>query len=507
MPQTLTITENGRDGHVEYSEGLLRTISGYWEFGGSDVVTIVSMGTCDEWHRHQPWAVERRATILRFVAQEVISQRAPTCTADIDEEEGVILLRLSGAAAARPQVGEGGPSNKAVEFVRRYKNYKTMLGTAVLAIALIGGAIGWLGRKVLSVAPANGVPLNESVRYGGPDPAHPSGIANLIQYTDPHLPEISGRGGNTTTSISVLLIPSDGAEPHVVPLVKEVAGQGHALARIIGSDGHTLWCDATGLFGVRLNDHSIVKAEDLQEANPTLDARWWSDPRGMDIIDGRLHVTNDDRSAGLDVDPITLKALPGSPRIGTDRFNKPEITDHFAAGFIASPGTWIGVHAVEELEGEFQEGKWVRAIESAEDAKRSRRLFSGVLEPSDDGTHHRIRSMRPINDIDHLNAAFLRLHDKSEPLRVPAPESVLMVHTSDPGLGGTLVVSRVDLEGRILWSSDTGLDRFLLQQILPATDAFAFVGNPPAVEGKLSEPMVVLVDNVTGKLTRHSLWR
>ena len=88
--------------------------------------------------------------------------------------------------------------------------------------------------------------------------------------------------------------------------------------------------------------------------------------------------------------------------------------------------------------------------------------------------------MRPINDIDHLNAAFLRLHDKSEPLRVPAPESVLMVHTSDPGLGGTLVVSRVDLEGRILWSSDTGLDRFLLQQILPATDAFAFVGNPPA---------------------------
>jgi hypothetical protein len=82
-----------------------------------------------------------------------------------------------------------------------------------------------------------------------------------------------------------------------------------------------------------------------------------------------------------------------------------------------------------------------------------------------------------------------------------------MVHTSDPGLGGTLVVSRVDLEGRILWSSDTGLDRFLLQQILPATDAFAFVGNPPAVEGKLSEPMVVLVDNVTGKLTRHSLWR
>ncbi|MBK9513659.1 MAG: hypothetical protein IPO05_08525 [Flavobacteriales bacterium] len=291
-----------------------------------------------------------------------------------------------------------------------------------------------------------------------------------------------------------------------MPLVKEVAGQGHALARIIGSDGHTLWCDATGLFGVRLNDHSIVKAEDLQEANPTLDARWWSDPRGMDIIDGRLHVTNDDRSAGLDVDPITLKALPGSPRIGTDRFNKPEITDHFAAGFIASPGTWIGVHAVEELEGEFQEGKWVRAIESAEDAKRSRRLFSGVLEPSDDGT-----PPHPFHATDQRH--------RSPQRGFPAPARQVRTTTcasTRERIDGTHQRSRPRWNtGRFARGPRRPYPlelRHRPRPLPPTTDpprhrCLRFVGNPPAVEGKLSEPMVVLVDNVTGKLTRHSLWR
>lgn len=509
MPPTVTIIEHGRDGQVLYSEGLLHTITGYWEFGGGEVVTSISMGSRDEWRQHQPWALERRTTILRFVAEEVIRQRAPTCSPTIDEEQGVILLkktgdRTSGTSGAKE---EGTSSAQAAAFVRRYKNYKAMLMLGVLALALIAGAIWWMGKKVLSVAPANGVPLNEAVRYGGPDPSDPSGIASLIQYTDPHLPEITGRGGNTTTSISVLLIPSTGEEPKLVPLVKEVAGQGYALARIIGSDGHTLWCDATGLFGVRLNDYKLIKSEDLEEANPSLDTRWWSDPRSMDIIEGRLHITNDDRSEGLDVDPETWKATAVAPKVSRTRFNKPALTDFMAAGFLTPSGAWFGLHSAAELEGEFKPGQWVRSVESGDDAKEKRQLCTGTTEPSSDGDHHRIKSIAPLSEATYLNAALLRLSATEAPLQLADPLSVLMLYTSAPGVQGALVIARVDLSGKVLWTADTGLDRFLLQRILPNGDAFAFVGTRPPVEGELSEPLVVLVDNVTGKITSHSLWR
>jgi hypothetical protein len=95
MTGIVTITERGREGHITYREGL-REVSGYHEFGGGDVVAIVSMGSVDEWRARHGWAVDRRAEILRHVAAEVIRQRAPSCSAQIDEARGDILLRNSG---------------------------------------------------------------------------------------------------------------------------------------------------------------------------------------------------------------------------------------------------------------------------------------------------------------------------------------------------------------------------------------------------------------------------
>lgn len=82
----------------------------------------------------------------------------------------------------------------------------------------------------------------------------------------------------------------------------------------MGSDGHTLWLDCTGLFGVRLSDYELITAQDLQRANPAIDPRWWADTRGMAVIDGKLHIMNDDRSAALDVEPTTWKATTVDPK-------------------------------------------------------------------------------------------------------------------------------------------------------------------------------------------------
>ena len=331
-------------------------------------------------------------------------------------------------------------------------------------------------------------------------------IATLLQHTDPHLPEISGRGGNTTTSISILLIPLDGAKPRIVHVARGLDGGSYGLASIMGSDGRTLWLDCAGLYGVRLNDYELISIEDLGAANPSIDRGWWEDTRGMDVIDGRLHIMRIDRSAALDLDPATWKALPVPPKVKNDGFHRYEIMDQQAAGFIASSGTWLGLHAQEELDGEFKVKAWIRSVEAAEDAKRQRRLCTAELEPSIEGHHYRILSMAPISDTEYLNAAFLRTDEKSEPVRMSDPDGALMIYTSEPGLNGRLMVARVDIKGNIIWQVDTGLDRFKLTQILPGKDSFAFVGTGPPVPDKLSEPLLVVVENSTGRMMTHSLW-
>jgi hypothetical protein len=92
MSASVSLSVNGRDGTVQYTDGL-RTIQGYFEFGGNDVVAIIGMGTVQSWQRSQPWAVDQRAAILRFVAAEAIRQKARSCSAEIDDARGDIVLR------------------------------------------------------------------------------------------------------------------------------------------------------------------------------------------------------------------------------------------------------------------------------------------------------------------------------------------------------------------------------------------------------------------------------
>src|SRR5512145_3319149 len=89
--RSVTITGNGRSGQVIYQEPS-GSMAFHWDYGGADVVAIVQAGDANSWQAH-PWARERRAEILRFVAAEVVRQKAPSCVAEIDDRTGDILLR------------------------------------------------------------------------------------------------------------------------------------------------------------------------------------------------------------------------------------------------------------------------------------------------------------------------------------------------------------------------------------------------------------------------------
>jgi hypothetical protein len=91
MSPQVTITTEGRSGAVVYTaEG--GSISGWWEFAGGDAIAIANMGGVEQWQRAHPWAVPERSSILGFIAQEMIRQKASGCRANIDEESGFIEI-------------------------------------------------------------------------------------------------------------------------------------------------------------------------------------------------------------------------------------------------------------------------------------------------------------------------------------------------------------------------------------------------------------------------------
>jgi hypothetical protein len=315
-----------------------------------------------------------------------------------------------------------------------------MFSILVLAAAAIAAAIFWFGKQSMTVAPASGVPLNDSVRFDAAALPGGGGVASLIQSTDPHLPNWSGRGGGETTSVSIMIAALDGTAPRLVPVASGLSPNALSLSRILGSDGKTLWFDAAGLYGVRVSDFNLVTPKDLASANPTLDADWWDDQRNMEVVDGKLHAMRRDRSAAIDVDPETWVATPVAPKPSAARFARYAHDNHLS----------------------------------------------------------------PLNAADFKHAALLRMDAQSKPIALKDPESALMVHASPQG---TWTLSRRAKTGELLWSVDTGLDRFTLQRLFPGMAVTAFVGSRPPVPGKLSEPLVVLIDNTTGKTTSHTMWR
>ena len=82
---SVTITTDGRSGHVQYSEGILHSHQFYWEFGGGDVVASIDVPRAHEWDRKIPWAAGRRDEVLQRLAEEVCRQQCPTCQPSFDD--------------------------------------------------------------------------------------------------------------------------------------------------------------------------------------------------------------------------------------------------------------------------------------------------------------------------------------------------------------------------------------------------------------------------------------
>jgi hypothetical protein len=448
---TIEVSEEGRSGRVLYRDPD-GELSFYWEFGGGDAVAIVNVGTPVEWQERHPWAARRRAGILAYVAQELVRRKAPTCRPEIDDAAGVLYLRQTGSPPPLPQAS-------ASDFMTRLRRLRSALATVVFVLAALAAGAIWLAEKFLSIDPGKGTAIGSTVRTD-------RFTATIIQNLEPYIPSLHRDHSLDRYSLSIFLVPLDGGATHLVPVRKGLEGNGFSLARILGGDARTLWYDINGVGAIDLQTFAPLDEDALRRTPP---------PASL-------------------LGPIPLRFA-----------NEP--ATFLAAGYLLAPTTFVGLLSEAELKREYQPGKFVRRIVRAESMKTSRRFYRAKLEPDSTGNYHRIVSLAPLGATEYWNAAFLRPGDNTEPFRLAKPDGGLMIYTSDPGLKGTAKLARVDDSGAILWDVDTGIDRFLLSQILPGERSTVFVGPRPSVPDQLSEPLLVIVDHATGKASTHSLWQ
>lgn len=90
----INIITEGRSGKIQYIEGSLfkkNTCEFYWEFGGGDVVAVISFPKNDsDWDKQYPWAAGRRMQIVKDVAERVRRQKSPSSA--LRWEDGCVIL-------------------------------------------------------------------------------------------------------------------------------------------------------------------------------------------------------------------------------------------------------------------------------------------------------------------------------------------------------------------------------------------------------------------------------
>ncbi len=398
----------------------------------------------------------------------------------------------------------------------------------LIAIPLLGAG-AYFTFSSMKINVTNGTPIAASVRTK-------DSIATLISTLEAYVPSLNRNHGKDRYSVSLFLYPVDGSSKgRIIPLASGFQGsQVQPGARILGDDGVHLWLDVDGIRGWDYAHQRLISAKELRGANPELknlpgvdnsndplispaarhpldgpEVDLWGESRRL-AFDGRLRVTAPDYKRVFEVDPATLKAeaVSGSGGRGGSRDARPD--QFLVSGAVLSPTEWLGVHSAGEAATDFRPGSSVSAFRPARTGNRGerRRLYRVAVEPNGAGSYpFRVVSIDPISGPEYLEAALVGEGAGSQALRLTSPDSVVLVHTSEPGLRGMLVAARVDREGKPVWTADTGIDRLHLQQILPGSESIAFVGTRPRQEGKVPEPILVVVHTKSGAMAVTTLWQ
>jgi hypothetical protein len=90
------LQDRGQCGSIAYREGDNVAVLG-WEFGGRDVVVIVTSPSSHVWDDRYPWAAGRQGEVLERVGSWILDCKAPGCRVDFDPRSPEFLYVREGS--------------------------------------------------------------------------------------------------------------------------------------------------------------------------------------------------------------------------------------------------------------------------------------------------------------------------------------------------------------------------------------------------------------------------
>jgi len=321
-----------------------------------------------------------------------------------------------------------------------------LLGVAGLAAALALGAalVKQLGVK------SYGHPAGRVVRAG-------PNLGVLIETRDPYLPSLTGsHERDATYSYSLWLIPESGVgDTRTISLDRAVAS---------GARTHNI--------GAQRFDSGVL---------------WFtiSDLRGIDVASGTLVTTPA---------PASLVNAPISELMAS---SQNPLEPYRARSLTLTSGQWLFLASDDEIKADLKPGTRLYDNADAKGTYQRRTLHTVTAQP---GPIPRLAASSRLGDKEFKNGAFMRSTRAGSPVRFTDPEGVLVVHEQGDPVHPSVCLSRVNADGTIAWTADTGIGR--LTQVLPHETLPAFVGELP---NQLTEPTLTVVNLSDGTAHARSL--
>ena len=328
---------------------------------------------------------------------------------------------------------------------------RTALGVLV-AVLLIAG----VGSRLFRIRTI-GAPAGNSARVG-------EAIVTLMSRLEPYVPTMNRKPGNDRYSVGLLIHSTrDTTVRQFVPIAKRQQATNLGLMKITAAQGNVVWYRAPE-----------VGAYDIARGKFLADERGWTaTPQAPER-------------------PFSIADLATGDRA---------LLAMLIAGGYPTPDRWIGVLTEAEAAGSFRTGSSPSTAYPLDRSKEPRRFYTSLIDRTS-GTP-RIKRLEALGGDGLLNAAFLRVERGGEILRL-AGDGFLLLWESKPYRAGTIMAARVDGAGKLVWTVDTGIGE--LREILPDPAFPVLIGERPRVPDKVPEPILLVVDASTGRLTTHSLW-
>lgn len=371
----------------------------------------------------------------------------------------------------------------------RFQKIRMYVALLVLVLAMIGfGAARLLQVRTI------GAPFGQSARAG-------DSLATLVRTQERYIPSLHRNPDRDRFRIDLMLTPLMGdAKPRLISLARDLQRNAfHPGTRILGVDGPLLWMMVPELKALDLRTSRVITLEKLRAANPALDEIWYS---ARFHFSDRLHLMSPDRQRAYTIDPETLRAqIDDDPPRLTWREPDPTATSMLCLGAPMAADAWVFLLSETECTADFRVGSSVSPDKPVARPREPRLLHR--VEARADGGRLRIANVATIAPETYMGGAFVRAAREAGALQLSGPDGFLLAHRVGTTLEPRFAVTRVGMDGKAAWTVDTGLRE--LDQILPEAARTVFIGRLPAPEGRIPEPVAVVVNTANGTFTTRSL--